>query len=106
MFCSFDEKPLILRLYGRGRVVRPDDAEWAQALAHFEPMPGQRQIMLLEVESVQTSCGWGVPMYTWQAEREELPRWVEKLGPAGIRKYQHENNRRSIDGLAVGADER
>jgi hypothetical protein len=103
MFCSFDEKPLILRLYGRGRVVRPGDAEWEQTLARFEPLAGQRQIMLLEVESVQTSCGWGVPMYAWQAEREELPRWVEKLGSEGLERYRRQNNRQSIDGLPVPA---
>ena len=28
MFCAFEGAPLILRLYGRGRVVEPGDAEW------------------------------------------------------------------------------
>src|SRR5205814_4953448 len=57
MFCSFDTKPIILRLYGTGRVVRPRDEQWQQAIASFEPMPGQRQIVLIDVQSLQTSCG-------------------------------------------------
>src|SRR3954462_1982183 len=36
MFCSFGERPLILRLYGCGEVVRPHDPAWADLIGHFE----------------------------------------------------------------------
>src|SRR3954454_12645875 len=61
MFCSFGDKPLILRLYGRGEVVRPTDAAWTDLIPHFEQFLSQRQIVVLHIESLQTSCGFGVP---------------------------------------------
>jgi hypothetical protein len=102
MFCSFDEKPLILRLYGRGRVVRPRDAEWAELIGRFIEKPGQRQIVMLRVESVQTSCGFGVPRYELATERDTLRQWSDKKGPDGIREYWAQKNQTSIDGFETG----
>jgi len=102
MFCSFDTQPLILRLYGRGRVVRPRDPDWARLFRHFDPLPGARQIMVLDIESVQTSCGYGVPRYQLVAERETLRRWAENKGEAGLAEYWRDKNQTSIDGLPTG----
>lgn len=99
MFCSFSEKPLILRLYGRGRVVRPRDAEWDALHGHFVPAPGERQIVVLHVESGQTSCGFAVPVYELKQERPMLTEWTAKKGEDGIRNYWLEKNQTSIDGL-------
>src|SRR5215213_7999320 len=55
MFCSFGDDPLILRLYGRGRAVRPRDPEWADLRAHFPPVPGERQVVLLDIDSVMAT---------------------------------------------------
>lgn len=99
MFCSFSEKPLILRLYGRGRVVRPRDAEWEALHEHFTPALGERQIVVLQVESGQTSCGFAVPVYELKQERPMLTEWCEKKGEQGIRSYWLEKNQTSIDGL-------
>jgi hypothetical protein len=99
MFCNFSEKPLILRLYGRGRAVRRRDEEWTKLVSHFEPLPGARQIMLLEIDSVQTSCGFGVPIYEFKQERDILPRHAEQKGEADIAAYQQKHNQVSIDGL-------
>jgi hypothetical protein len=99
MFCSFSERPLILRLYGRGRVVRPRDAEWDGLHAEFRPAPGERQIIVLEVESAQTSCGFAVPVYELKEERQMLVEWTTKKGEQGIRDYWMEKNQTSIDGL-------
>lgn len=99
MFCSFDTQPLILRLYGRGRVVRPRDAEWTTLFRHFDPLPGARQIMVLDIEAAQTSCGYGVPRYELIGERDTLRRWAENKGPQGLRDYWREKNQTSIDGL-------
>src|SRR4051812_24129024 len=97
MFCSFDAKPLILRLYGKGRVVRARDAEWADLIGQFTELPGQRQIIVMRVESVQTSCGFGVPRYELREERNTLIEWCEKKGPDGIREYWAQKNQTSID---------
>ena len=99
MFCSFSESPLILRLYGRGRVVREGDAEWDALRAHFPTYPGERQIVVLEMESGQTSCGFAVPVYELKEERQALVEWTLKKGEDGIREYRREKNRVSIDGL-------
>lgn len=102
MFCSFDADPLILRLYGRGRAVHPHDAEWADLRRLFPDLPAERQLIVLEVESVQTSCGYAVPRYRYEGERETLARWAEKKGADGLADYWREKNQVSIDGLPTG----
>ncbi len=102
MFCSFEGDPLILRLYGRGRVVRQQDADWVEWRAHFSTLPAERQIIVLDIESVQTSCGYAVPLFDYRGEREVLVRWAEKKGTLGLLEYWREKNRVSIDGLPTG----
>ena len=105
MMCSFSESPLILRLYGQGRVVRPGDAEWDGLRAHFPTYPGERQIVVLDIESGQTSCGFAVPVYELKAERQMLVEWTLKKGEDGMREYRREKNRVSIDGLPTHLEE-
>lgn len=102
MFCSFDADPLILRLYGRGHAVRRGDDAWTALRAHFPDLPGERQLIVLDIESVQTSCGYAVPRYRYEGERDTLARWAEKKGPQGLLDYWREKNRVSIDGLTTG----
>lgn len=99
MFCSFSTKPLILRLYGRGRVIHPRDEEWDALYSRFNSYLGARQIIVLDIESIQTSCGFGVPMYDYLGQREDLQRWAGHKGEAGIQSYWAEKNQVSIDGL-------
>jgi len=99
MFCSFDTQPVILRLYGHGRVILPRDAEWNALSPHFPPLTGTRQIMVISVESAQTSCGYGVPLFEYAGERGTLVRWAEKKGSHGLADYWQEKNQTSIDGL-------
>ena len=99
MFCSFSEQPMILRIYGRGRVVRPGDGEWAELRPRFPELPGERQIVVLELESAQTSCGFAVPVYELKGERRALVEWTLAKGDEGLREYRREKNRVSIDGL-------
>jgi hypothetical protein len=102
MFCAFEGSPLILRLYGRGRTVLPDDPDWAALAPRFPPTrPGVRQIIVAELNRVQTSCGFGVPEYTFGAERDGLVRWAESEGPDKLSAYQREKNVASIDGLST-----
>ena len=102
MWCSFGEAPLILRAYGRGEIVRPSDPAWAEWAARFPALPGARQIVVLHVESGQTSCGFAVPRYALEAERPTLVEWAENRGSDGIAAYQRERNALSIDGLPTG----
>ena len=99
MFCSFSEKPLILRLYGQGRGISPRHKAWDNCYELFEPTPGERQIIVMDIESVQTSCGHGVPLYEFKAERPTLVEWAKKKGKEGIAAYWREKNQTSIDGI-------
>lgn len=99
MFCSFSEKPLILRLYGEGQVIRPRHQQWFELSAYFPFLEGQRQIILLTVNSVQTSCGFGVPLYEYQEPRNTLIEWAQTKGETGIYEYWQQKNQQSIDGL-------
>ena len=99
MFCAFDGDPLILRLYGKARAVHHNDGDWSELFAHFEPLPGARQIFDLAIETVQTSCGMAVPSFDYAGERELLKDWAIARGDDGLRAYWQEKNQTSIDGL-------
>lgn len=99
MFCSFARAPQILRIYGQGRVVLPVDASWSQLASHFAALPGMRQIIVVDVDRVQTSCGFGVPRMAYEGQRDTLVRWAENKGEAGIAAYQESENAVSLDGL-------
>ncbi|KAA6460307.1 pyridoxamine 5'-phosphate oxidase family protein [Acidobacteria bacterium AB60] len=105
MFCAFEGAPMILRLYGTGRVVRRGCEEYAELLArHYEgaePL-GARQMVVLTVQLVQTSCGYNVPKFEYGGERDTLLRWAEKKGPEGLEAYWREKNQRSLDGFPTG----
>jgi Pyridoxamine 5'-phosphate oxidase len=98
MFCNFDRPALILRIYGRGAPVLPQDDGWDALAAHFEIFPGTRQIFLIDVESVQTSCGWGVPFMAYDRERDTLKKAHAQLPEADWLK-KAAGRTKSIDGL-------
>jgi hypothetical protein len=99
MFCAFQGNPKILRLYGHGRTVLPSEIHWADLQAHFPDLPGVRQIIVADIDRVQTSCGFAVPLLEWVGHRDELANWAHKKGPAALEDYRAKKNRRSIDGL-------
>lgn len=99
MFCAFQGPPNIFRLYGHGRVIEPHQAEFA-ALAEFFPThENLRSIILVELTRVTDSCGYGVPLFKYEGEREQLKAWARNRGPERLKAYREEKNRRSIDGL-------
>lgn len=105
MFCAFENPALILRIYGRGIPVLPQDAGWSALAAHFEILPGTRQIFDISVESVQTSCGWGVPMMELVDDRETLKKYHAQADPeAWQEKVQGRTS--SIDGLPTRPTDR
>ena len=99
MFCAFAGDPLILRLYGNARVIHRNDPEWQTLFPLFTPLPGARQIFDLTIDLVQTSCGMGVPYYTYDGEREQLNDWAIKKGEAGLQQYWKDKNQLTIDQL-------
>ncbi|GAB3902898.1 pyridoxamine 5'-phosphate oxidase family protein [Larkinella knui] len=99
MFCSFAGAPLILRLYGKGRTVLPDSEEWAVFAPHFTIYPSTRQLILAEIDLVQTSCGYGVPLFDYVGERDIHFDWAKKKGEEGLQEYITEKNLKSLDGL-------
>jgi hypothetical protein len=105
MFCAFEGKPLILRLFGRGERVPLDTERGRELHRLFPPTPGERHLIVLRVESVQTSCGFGVPIYHYQDQRRLLVDWAERQGPEGMKEYRRGKNATSIDGLPTGLDE-
>jgi len=102
MFCAFEGKPLILRLYGKGKVYHPRDTSWEEYIHLFPKIPGARQLIDIEVEMVQTSCGMAVPFMDFNQERDELKNWAKKQGDEGIDEYWHKKNTVSLDGHPTG----
>jgi hypothetical protein len=107
MFCAFEGAPLILRLYGSGSVLGRTSSVFKQLLTEQfggAAPPGARQIVMLDVERVQTSCGFGVPLFEYRGERDTLDRWAAAKGEPGMEAYRRKENVRSIDGLPTGLD--
>jgi hypothetical protein len=105
MMCNFRQPALILRIYGRGVPVLPADPGWDELAAHFTLLPGTRQIFDIAVESVQTSCGWGVPVMALDHERETLVKYHAQQDPAKwVAKVRSQD--RSIDGLPTRPTDR
>jgi hypothetical protein len=99
MFCSFEGPPLILRLHGTARVVEPGDEDFEELAARFSSHASTRAILVVEVERIADSCGYGVPLMKLEGARPQLPAWAERKGQEGLRDYQLENNLESLDGL-------
>ncbi|KAA0993125.1 pyridoxamine 5'-phosphate oxidase family protein [Dyadobacter aurulentus] len=102
MFCAFEGKPLILRLYGTGKAYHPRDKAWTEYIDLFPKLEGARQLIDIEIDIVQTSCGMAVPFMEYSQERNELNNWARKKGEDGIRTYWEQKNVRSFDGMETG----
>jgi Pyridoxamine 5'-phosphate oxidase len=100
LFCAFEGRPLILRLYGRGRVVEPGDPEWDGLIVRFPEYPGVRSVVVVDLERVADSCGFAVPLYEYRGERSQLIDYARKKGPEEMERYKAQKNRASIDGVA------
>jgi hypothetical protein len=99
MFCAYDGPPLILRLYGKGYTVIPGDEGWPELSSQFNLVMATRQIIVADIDMVQTSCGFSVPYYTYTGERDHAEKWALNKGWDGLETYKAEKNLKSIDGL-------
>jgi hypothetical protein len=102
MWCSFGGTARIMRIFGAGRVARPGSADFERLIGLFPEIPGVRQIMVIDIDEAQTSCGYAVPQYELVRERPTLVKWAEKQGDEGLQDYWRRKNVKSIDGLPTG----
>lgn len=102
MFCAFEGKPLILRLYGEARAYYERDVVWKNYASQFVLPSGVRQIFVLDVDLVQASCGMAVPLFEYKDQREGLVDWAKTKGEEGIKQYWQEKNQWSLDQKPTG----
>lgn len=102
MWCGFEKRPMILRAFGSARTLHPRDKEWDQLNALFTTSDGARQLYDLQIDLVQSSCGFGVPYFDYAGERDTLDKWTEDRGPEGVKTYWKDRNQNTIDGLPTG----
>lgn len=105
MFCAFTGPPNLVRLHGTGRVVSVYDEEYAELEGHFTETRGARAVVVVDVERISDSCGFGVPYLEYAGERDMLPPHVERKGVEGLLDYRRKKNRASIDGLPAFDDD-
>jgi hypothetical protein len=98
MFCSFEGAPNILRIYGKGKEIKPNDDGWKDVVHLFPEKPGTRQIFDITVESAQTSCGMSIPFLEYKGERNQLNDWAIEQGKEKVEQYWADRNKVSIDG--------
>ncbi len=99
MFCAFEGKPMILRLYGKAKIYHKRDNEFHEYLGLFAENVGSRQIIEMNIDLVQISCGLAVPFMDFKEERTSLNSWAEKQGKDRIEEYWENKNTKSIDGF-------
>lgn len=105
MWCSFKLKPLILRAYGTAEVHHLDDPRFRDMNVHFDYALGARQIYDVKVDSILSSCGYGVPFFEHVKDRDTLTKWAEDKGAQGLRDYWSTVNATTIDGFPTGLGE-
>ncbi|WP_166849336.1 pyridoxamine 5'-phosphate oxidase family protein [Isoptericola sp. BMS4] len=105
MFCAFEGPPNIVRLHGRGRVVSLYDDEFTVWAPRFAERRGARAVIVVDVERVSDSCGYGVPLMDHVGERDLLPPFMDRKGVDGQADYRRRKNRTSIDGLPAFDDD-
>jgi hypothetical protein len=101
MFCAFAGPPRIVRLHGMGRVVLTDEPDFTDLAGLFSGAAGVgvRSIIVVEVNRIADSCGYGVPIMTFEGHRPTMDQWSTRKGPEAIRTYWTEKNATSIDGI-------
>lgn len=99
LFCAFNGAPNLLRLYGKGEPIEPHHPDFSALLEKFPAYPDVRSIIKINVERIADSCGFGVPLYDYQGQRDTMIKYAEEKGPQGMEQYRKENNRESLNGL-------
>ena len=106
MFCAFEGPPKIVRIHGHATLIEVEDPGYAEFVKLFPANPGTRAFIHIRVDRVSDSCGYSVPLYQFQSQRETLDRWASKKTPEGLKAYRAAKNRQSMDGLPALSPER
>ncbi|MDH3639824.1 MAG: pyridoxamine 5'-phosphate oxidase family protein [Gammaproteobacteria bacterium] len=99
MLCAFDGPPKIFRFYGHGRSVEPHDADFEKLVPMFPKIPAIRNFIIIDINCIRDSCGYGVPLYDFKTDRESLKSWCESKTEEEILTFRIERNALSLDGL-------
>jgi hypothetical protein len=99
MFCAFHGPPKIVRIHGHATLITTEDPRYAEFIELFPVNPGTRAFVHIRVDRVSDSCGYSVPLYQFQGQRETLDRWAVAKTPEGLKAYRSMSNQESIDGL-------
>lgn len=99
MMCAFEGPPKIFRFYGRGNVIEPHDDTFTATLALFPRLPAARNLIVVDVERIFDSCGYGVPLYEFRGQRDSLPNYFANQTEEEILAYRARKNSVSLDGL-------
>ena len=102
MFCAFEGNPMILRTYGNAKIYHSRDKEWKSLIGLFPKQTGARQVIELDIDLVQSSCGMSVPFYDFKEDRNQLKDWAESKGEDGIKDYWKEKNTKSLNDKPTG----
>jgi hypothetical protein len=102
MWCAFEGPPMILRAYGTAETVHRPHPRYEALAELIPPTTGTRQYYLVDVDLVQTSCGYAVPFFDFREDRVALAKWAAKRGDEGIAAYWAEKNQLSLDGNPTG----
>ncbi|MFT4684170.1 MAG: hypothetical protein ACI863_000770 [Flavobacteriales bacterium] len=102
MFCAFEGNPMILRVFGTAKAYHPRDKEYSELIDMFPKQTGTRQLIDINIEMVQTSCGMAVPYLDFKEERGQLESWADDKGEDGILEYWKDKNIASLDGKPTG----
>jgi hypothetical protein len=98
MFCAFEGKPNILRLYCKARAIQEKDSQWEDYIAHFPISRAARQVFEINIENVNRSCGMGVPLYDFVGQRPDLNTYFDKRTKEDYTNYMKKHNQISFDG--------
>ena len=99
MFCAFKGSPQILRLYGSGQVITPESSDFEHLRPSFPDYPGARAIIRADITRIADSCGYAVPLYDYQGDRDVLVKWTAAKGTEKLEQYRQQKNAASLDGL-------
>ena len=99
MWCAMDGPPKILRIHGRGEVLEPNETKFKHLRPAFPSVPEGRSIIVVHIDRISDSCGFGVPLYVFERQRSQLAAWADRKGVEGLKAYQVEKNASSVDGL-------
>lgn len=99
MFCAFEGPAIILRLYGKARVMQFDEPGFDAELARFPGFERARNIVYIDVDRIADSCGWAVPFYEFKGERDQLRRAIDHRSRDEWAERRYVSNAESIDGL-------